>query len=312
MRALGIRYLLIYAVISVGVAYGQTSPSVPIQSLSPSEPAATNQTNPDQPGAPEAEGAENTVDPASLIPDLPKLPPAEASLIGGTIGRLDRVQDQLTIDVFGGGRIKTLFDPRTRVFRDGKPASTADLKTGERIYVDTILAKGNVFARNIRISGASAEGESQGVVVSYRQDDGTLLVRDLLAPGPMRLRVTSASRILHNGQHVTTGDLAPGTLVALKFEPEPGGRSIAREISILITPGTQFSFSGQVIFLDLRNGLLVVNSSADHKNHEIHFDPNTLQVSQGLHEGAQVTVLTRYDGNQYVARGLTVEPNPIK
>src|SRR5579864_8011655 len=41
--------------------------------------------------------SETSIDPASLLPDLPPLPKAKASLIGGTIGRLDRVRDQITV-----------------------------------------------------------------------------------------------------------------------------------------------------------------------------------------------------------------------
>src|ERR1700676_2383694 len=51
----------------------------------------------------ESENVE-AVDPASLLPDLPALRPAKASLIGGTIQRVDRVRDQLTVQIFGGGQ----------------------------------------------------------------------------------------------------------------------------------------------------------------------------------------------------------------
>jgi hypothetical protein len=313
MGALAIRKYVIIAVILGGVAWGQSTSSPSIQELSPNQVSADEGSG-DQPGTtqPAENGAENVVDPASLIPDLPSLPKAKASLIGGNIGHLDRVRDELTIRVFGGGHVKTLFDPRTHVLRDGKPISTEDLKPGERVYVDTILVNGQIFARNIRVSGSNPQGQGQGVVLSYHPENGDLLVRDLLSPKPMKLRVNSSSKILRNGQQASTRDLVPGTLLALRFEPEPHGESVAREISILITPGTQFTFSGRVSFLDLRTGLLVVTSSADHKPYEIHFDPSALQLNPNLHEGSEVTVLTRYDGNQYVARGLTVESNSPK
>lgn len=316
MAALAFRSYLIIAVIVGGVAFGQSAtqsgPAHSIQELS-TNPTSVDEGNGDQPGAiTEAKGSENFVDPASLIPDLPSLAKTKASLIGGSIGHLDRVRDELTVRVFGGGRVKALFDPRTHVTRDGKTILTEDLKTGERVYVDTILENGQIFARNIRVGGSNPEGTGQGVVLSYRAEDGALVVRDLLSPGPMKLRVTSSSKILRNGQEASTRDLTPGTLLDLKFEPQPHGESVAREISILITPGTQFSFSGRVTFLDLRTGLLVVTSSADHKNYEIHFDPSRLQIGQNLHEGTAVTVLTTYDGNQYVARGLTVESDSGK
>lgn len=78
-------------------------------------------------------------DPASLLPDLPRVPAAKATLIGGTLERLDRVRDQVTVRVFGGGRMNVRFDPRTHVYRGGAEATIADLQVGQRIYLDTIL-----------------------------------------------------------------------------------------------------------------------------------------------------------------------------
>jgi hypothetical protein len=112
------------------------------------------------------------VDPASLLPELPPLPNAKATLIGGTIGRLDRVRDQVTLNIFGGGHATVLFDPRTKVYRGSKEISIADIREGERAYLDTILDGSTVFARAIRLSGASAMGESEGVVLKYRPERG--------------------------------------------------------------------------------------------------------------------------------------------
>ena len=84
---------------------------------------------------------ENAIDPASLIPDLPPLPSAKATLVGGTIQKLDRVQDRVTLELFGGGKTTVFFDGRTNVYRDGQPSSLAALKPGERVYLDTILSE---------------------------------------------------------------------------------------------------------------------------------------------------------------------------
>ena len=72
---------------------------------------------------PTPEATDVVIDPASLLPDLPKLPDAKASLIGGTVGRLDRVRDQITVQIFGGGKMKIFFDPRTHIYHDGAEAS---------------------------------------------------------------------------------------------------------------------------------------------------------------------------------------------
>lgn len=291
-------------------AYGQAPPTTKAVTSTPSvTETAADKPDPVKPAKKSDATSDITLDPASLVPDLPPIPSANATLIGGTIEYIDPVQDEITIRVFGGGKMKTLFDPRTKVSRDGKKASIEELKTGQRIYADTILLNGAVFARNIRLNGSSSLGESQGVVVAYRGDKNVLVLRDLLSPAPMNLRLTSGTRITRGNEAASTGDLAPGTLVSVNFLPDPGNRPVAREVTILITPGTEFTFNGRVTALDLHLGVLVVTSTADRRMYEIHFDPATLPIPPDLHEGAEVTVLARYDGNLYVARGVTVKKN---
>ena len=274
----------------------------PVSSLRPASPAGNDDRV--QPAQPAENTPDITLDPAMLLPELPPLPAAKATVVGGVIAKLDRVQDQLTIQVFGGSSLNTLFDPRTRIYRNGKPASLADLKRGERIYADTILVGGRVFARNIRLSGAGSEGHIQGVVISYRGDTGVLILRDALSPDPLQLRLTSSTGITHGDQPASIRDLVTGTLVAVQFQND-SGRTTARQVSVLIAPGTEFTFTGRVTSLDLHKGLLVVTSSIDHKTYEIDFDPSAPPTSD-LREGADVTVLARYGDNRYIARGVTV------
>jgi hypothetical protein len=278
-------------------------------SVSPAAPAPAAPDPPIQPVKTSDKTSDITLDPASLVPDLPPIPASNATLIGGTIEHIDPVQDEITIRVFGGGKIKALFDPRTNVSSNGKKGSVEELKTGQRIYADTILLNGTVFARNIRLSGTNPTGEVQGMVVAYRGNRNALELRDPLSPAPMNLRLTSGTRITRGNQSASTNDLVAGTLVSVNFLPEPGDRPVARQVTILITPGTEFTFNGQVTALDLHLGLLVVTSTADHQMYEVHFDPATLPISPDLRDGAEVTVQTRYEGNQYVARGLTVKKN---
>jgi hypothetical protein len=253
------------------------------------------------------EDSDASIDPASLLPDLPSLPPAKATLIGGTIQKLDRVRDEITVQAFGGGTVKIFFDPRTHIYLGTEQGST-DLHQGDRVYVDTILDGSTIFAKNIRLRNGVVAGESQGIITSYNQDRGELVLRDALSPRPMKVRLTSQTKIVrldHSSQPV---QLVPGTLVNVKFGPQQNDRDVAREISVLAVPGGSFTFTGRVTGLDLRLGLLVITSSTDNKTYEIYFNPNLIQPDQSLHESAQVTVLTRFDGNRYVARSLTVNP----
>lgn len=248
---------------------------------------------------------------ATLAPTLPPVPAVKATLVGGTLEKLDPVRDELTVRPFGGGRMKILFDPRTRIYRDGKVTSGAELKTGDRVYVDTILTGTTIFASSIRFNTNSPQGESQGSVMSYHPEPAELWLRDALSPEPLRVRVTSSTRFLLGSRTVSASELEPGTLVSVKFDSDKEGGGVAREVSVLAMPGSNFTFAGQVVAVNLRTGLLVLTSETDRKTYEIYFDPSVVSVEDTLHQGADVTVLTRFDGTRYTAQNLTVN-SPAK
>jgi hypothetical protein len=274
--------------------------------VSPSD--ASSSIKPLAPENPDATPDVNIVaDPASLLPDLPPVPRAKASLIGGTVERLDRVRDRVTLRVFGGGRMSILYDPRTRVYLGTKDATIADLHEGERIYIDTILDGNAVFARSIRVKSAQAQGESQGTVVRLKPDGGELMLRDSISPTPVRVRLNSSTRVLQGDRAVPTNTLLAGSLVSIKFNSEGNGHDVAREITILALPGTRYTFAGQVTHIDLRTGLLVINSSTDQKTYEIYLDPST-PPDDSLQPGSTVTVTADFQGSRYVARNVKIEP----
>ncbi|MGA8621092.1 MAG: DUF5666 domain-containing protein [Candidatus Sulfotelmatobacter sp.] len=250
--------------------------------------------------------SETALDPASLLPDLPSLPPAKASLIGGTIQKLDRVRNEITVQVFGGGKMKIFFDTRTHIYQGPDQGSTSDLRQGDRVYVDTILDGSAVFAKTIRLKTTASAGESQGIVTSYRSDKGELQIRDVLSPRPLKIRLTPQTHIVHGDRAASAGELVSGTLVSVKFGSQQDGRDVAREVSVLAVPGASFTFAGRITGLDLRLGLLVLTSSTDNKSYEIYFDPAVIPADDSLRQAADVTVLTRFEGNRYVARSLTV------
>jgi hypothetical protein len=286
--------------------FGQNAPStasVPAQSAF-SATGSSSLNNAIQPVS--ANDDDTPLDPASLVPDLPPLPHEKASLVGGTVEKLDRVRDELTVQPFGGGKMKISFDSRTSIYRGGSLVSTSDLHRGDRVYVDTILDGSTVFARNIHLKGATSAGESQGVVVSYRSDKGELLLRDALSPEPLKIHVSQQTQITQYGKPVSMGELTPGTLVAVQFGTQERG-DLAREISVLATPGSHFTFAGRVIGLDLRLGVITIASSIDHKTYEIYIDPARVVVDSALQPGVEITAETRFDGSRYVARSLSVQ-----
>jgi hypothetical protein len=180
------------------------------------------------------------------------------------------------------------------------------LHQGDRVYVDTILDGSTVLAKTIRLKSTASAGESQGIVTSYHADKSELEVRDALSPRPLKIHLTPQTKITHGDHATSASELVTGTLVAIKFGAQKGGQDVAREISVLAVPGASFTFAGRVTGLDLRLGLLVLTSSTDNKSYEIYFDPAVVNADSNLHQAADVTVLTRFDGNHYVANKVTV------
>jgi hypothetical protein len=292
------------------LAYAQAIPSQAVVSPAtaasqPGESPGTTPTPSITPIENETENTDTELDPASLLPDLPNLPKSKASLMGGTIQRVDRVRDQLTVQVFGGGKMKIFFDTRTRIFEGSALGSAPDLHVGDRVYVDTILDGDLVFARNIRLAGQSTGGRSQGVVISYRSSKSELVLRDLLSPDPVTLRFTPNTQIVQDGHVAYASQLVPGTLVDVNFSAQKDSRD-AQRVSILAVPGTDFTFAGTVTSLDLHIDLLVLTSSTDRKSYEIYLDPSRVTVDDRLHLGANITTVANFDGSRYVARTLTV------
>src|SRR5262249_12610822 len=155
-----------------------------------------------------------------------------------TIGVVDHVQDQITLQFFGGGKAKVLFDGRTKIQRDGKPSLLRELKAGDRVYVETVLDGTAVFARSIRVVSRTGQGQSSGQVIGFHPETGELVVRDALSPEPLTLRVTSSSQVERSGQPVPASTLRAGALVSVEFVPSAAskGDAVADRISILAEP----------------------------------------------------------------------------
>ncbi len=142
-------------------------------------------------------------------------------------------------------------------------------------------------------------------MISYQSGKNELLLRDLLSPEAVKLRLTPNTQVVQDGHVAYASQLVPGTLVDVDFVAQKDDRD-AQKISILAVPGTDFTFAGVVTSLDLHIGLLVLTSQTDRKTYEIYLDPAAITVDDGLHAGANVTTVARFDGSRYVARTLTV------
>lgn len=244
------------------------------------------------------------------MPQLLSQPEGKPTLMGGTIARIDRVRDEMSIRPFGGGKVRVLFDPRTQIYRDGTIASARDLQNGDRVYVDTMLAGKDIFAKTVRVVTQNTAGQSLGQVVTYDAAKGELVVHDPIAAENLRVRMLAGTVVSRQGHILPSFDLPEGTLVSVVFVPGNAGSPVAREVSILATPGNEFVFVGKVVHLDLHLGLMVVVDPRDRKTYEISFDSAKIAVSESLHEGSMVEVTTRFDGLHYLASAIRVDATP--
>jgi len=249
---------------------------------------------------------------------LPPMPRGKSTVIGGAIGGVDRVRDQITLNVFGGRTLKVLFDERTQVYRDGLKGTLRELRAGDHVSVETLLDGTTVFARSIHLLSGAPEGECQGQVMKYNPADRELTVRDALSRRPVQLRVPAGTAMVRQGQaasssaDIGSSDLATGTLISVKFQSDNKGHGVASQIAILATPGTAFVFVGNVAFLDLHSGLLALVDPRDDKRYDVFFDSARFVMSSEIHEGADVTLTADFDGSRYVARAITINSPSAK
>lgn len=243
---------------------------------------------------------------------LPPVPKGQSTILGGEIRNVDPVRDEFSLNVFGRGKMRILFDERTQLYRDGERIPLRDLRHEDHASVQTVLDGTHVFAVSIHILSQLPQGECQGRVLSYNPETGQLAIGSSLSPEPVRLLVAPGTPIVRAGQstftasHSGPSDLVKGTLVSANFQSDKQGRGVASEITILAVPGSAFVFGGNLVSLDLHSGLLVLLDPLNQKSYQIYFDSARVPVIQNLHPGEDVRVTAVYDGARYTANDISV------
>lgn len=259
-----------------------------------------------------SEVASSTDKPAGSISKLPAPPQGRSTIMGGAIRNVDPVRDQFSLVIVGEKPMKILFDERTQVFRDGVRIPLRDLRTEDHASVQTVLDGADVFAVSIHILSQTPQGECQGQVASYNPATGELSVISALSPEPVNLIVPANTLIARAGQSSFSekpagfADLAPGTLVSVKFSPASRGPAIANQITVLAVPGSQFLLAGDVSFLDLSAGQLDLVDPRDEKSYQIYFDATRIPAARKLHLGDHVRIAATYQANRYEASDISV------
>jgi hypothetical protein len=241
---------------------------------------------------------------ATGFPDVPPLPKGPASLIGGTVRRMDPIHDRMVVRAFGGRDVTVDFDVRTRVVRGAAPVEMREVRPGTRVYADTILKDGRIFAKTVNIEGRSVLGDARGQVLNYEADRGLLKVRDIVSAQPLNLRVTPQTEVRFGDQPAHASDLVSGTLVQITFQGVSDGPSVAEKIDVLARPGSTFVFTGRIAVIDLRDSHLTLYEQSGENTFEVglHSLPTSERLS--LKQGADVVVHAQFDGKGYEARSI--------
>lgn len=256
--------------------------------------------------------AEGPAEASTGVPPMPALPDGETTILGGAIRNIDPVLDRFTLNVFGERPIRIQFDERTKLFRNGVSIPIRQLGPADHASVQTALDGDHVLAESIHILSQSPQGETEGVVQSYDRGSGKLTVNSALSPQSLKFYVSGNTPIKRMGQPEFTSarsgltDLMRGSLITLTFSPDLEGRAIVQRITVLAVPGSTFIFGGDVSYLDMASGSLVVVDSRDGKSYRIYFSPNRFPSVAKLHVGDNVTVNASFEDARYVATSITV------
>jgi hypothetical protein len=245
------------------------------------------------------------------LADIPQLPRGKTTIFGGALRNYDPVRDQFTLDVRGQRPMRILFDERTKVFRDGSRIGLRELGPEAHASVETTLDGDKVFAVSIHILSQQAEGQYDGRVVSYNPSTGVLTIDASASRDPLRVVISSNTHFSRTGQRefasIASGpsDLAPGSLVSIRFRAQGPDQAVASSVSVLAVPGSQFSFSGNVASVDLHSGLLVLVDPNDQKTYQISFSSAHLQECRNLHVGDHVMVTATYSRIGFMASTIS-------
>ncbi len=255
--------------------------------------------------APSAQPGGSADGPDPLL-DTPPLPKTPVTLIGGTVRSVDHVRNRIAVQPFGSGSsMKLFFDERSHFYREGRETTQLAVRKGDRVYVDTQLDNGRVFARNVRVDTNAMPADASGQVIAYDPTRARVTIHDQLSSQPVTFHVDDHTVFKGRGT-ASARDLMPGSLISVRFTPGGPQRGLAQEVSVIAVPGSVFTFAGKVTHLDMSIGLISVDNVTDNKRYDIYFSPRTPGVTRALTEGSDVKVEAVFEGNRYAAKSVTV------
>jgi hypothetical protein len=231
--------------------------------------------------------------------EVPPMPAGKVSLIGGSVKSVDTVRNRLTLAVFGGGTMKFRFDERTHVYKDGVETTYGSIKKNQRVYVDSMLDEGKLFARNIRVQTQLQRADAIGQIVEYDEEEGIITLRDQLSAQPVAIRISGNTQFENKGAAGSRNDVREGSLVEVTFSPERANRGVAEKISVIATPGMRFLFVGRVTHLDLKDEEISVENRTDQRTYDLMLTGDDLP--EELVVGSDVRIEATFKADGYEA-----------
>jgi Domain of unknown function (DUF5666) len=245
-----------------------------------------------------------TTDGSDALFEPPPLPKGNVALIGGTVRSIDRVRNRISVQPFDGKSMTVRFDDRTHIYRDGVETTQLGIRKGDRIYVDTMLDHSFVLARSVRVITELQPADARGQLTQFNDRNSTMVVQDELSHQSVRFQIDGTTQIKKAGKTGSMADLAPGSLIAVRFAPDKRNRGVAREVTIYASPGATYTFAGEITHLNLSTGTLAIHNLSDDRSYDIEFDP--AMSSQQLQLGAQATIQAQFTGRNYKAAQIQV------
>ena len=248
-----------------------------------------------------------------LAPELPPVPRGKSTVMGGVLQKVDLVRDQFQLHVFGGQKVKILFDDRTQTTRDGKKISVLDLKPNERVSVETTLDGTAIFALRVHVVTKLPEGEVSGQIVAYDAKTHQVTISETRSTNQLILNVPPGTPVTLEGQNGSSSkplagfNYVPGSIVDAKFKSDQDGRGSLTSVSVYATVGTTLTFRGHVSSIDMHTGKLVMIDPETDQIHTISFDPVAFPKTSDLQKGATVKAEALFTGSAFVLTQLSPE-----
>jgi hypothetical protein len=238
--------------------------------------------------------------------DTQPLPKGDPTLIGGVAIKVDRIRSRISVAPYGAkNKMSITIDERTHIYRNGVETTIEHIKRGDHVYFDTVLDGPRVFAKNVRVISETGVAEVRGQITSYDRSTGIVQLRDALSSSPVTFHISGLTHVQGEGT-ASASDLAKGALVDVIFAPDKSNRRIATEVTVLARPGTNYTFAGVITNVDVRDGVVSVESRGADKVYDIAFDTHSKSQRNSLHVGNTVNITATYDGENYRATSITV------